>query len=179
MLIYKRVSETDELVQILNLQRQNLPSNLSQEEKEKEGFVSVSHTFEILERMNSVCPHVVAKDQNKVVAYALCMHPDFSAEIELLKPMFNQISSILPESISFMAMGQVCIDSHYRKKGVFRNLYSYYKSQLKDDYNCLITAVATTNLRSLNAHKTIGFETLKTYQANAISWELMKWDWQK
>jgi hypothetical protein len=41
--------------------------------------------------MNAVCPHIIAKVDDKVVGCALCMHPLFSAVIAVLKSMFDEI----------------------------------------------------------------------------------------
>lgn len=48
IIIYKRAETTKELNQILELQRANIPSVISREEKTTEGFVTVYHDFEIL-----------------------------------------------------------------------------------------------------------------------------------
>jgi len=177
MVVYKRASTTRELNQILSLQQRNLPSNLSSEERTKEGFVTVSHSLEILMKMNDVCPHVIAKDLDSVVGYALCMHPEFAGEVEVLKPMFSQLNSVLRKTERYMVVGQICIAKEYRKKGVFKGMYSFYKKELHKDFDCLITEVVSNNIRSLDAHRTVGFETIKTYQADGISWEVIKWDW--
>ena len=44
-------------------------ANVSEEEQHKEGFLTVSDSFELLKNMNAVCPHMIAKD--KVVGYTL------------------------------------------------------------------------------------------------------------
>ena len=43
-----------ELEQILDLQQRNLPKNISQEEREKEGFVTVEHDLDLLRAMNAM-----------------------------------------------------------------------------------------------------------------------------
>ena len=48
MIQYKRASTTKELHQIIALQQQNLMENVSDEEKNKEGFLSVQHDLEVL-----------------------------------------------------------------------------------------------------------------------------------
>lgn len=173
MLVYKRASEIDELKQILDLQRQNLPSRLSQEDKKKEGFVTVEHSFDMLERMNQVCPHIIAKHDEKVIGYALCMHPKFSDDIEVLRPMFLQIDMALPDKTTYMAMGQICIDKDYRKMGVFRKLYETMKNYVRPEFNCIVTEVDAKNTRSLEAHYAVGFENLKTYSSNDQEWKLI------
>jgi hypothetical protein len=56
--------------------------NLSEDEIEVEGFVTVMHDFDILKKMNKACAHSIAKDGNKVAGYALAMTRDFRDEIK-------------------------------------------------------------------------------------------------
>jgi hypothetical protein len=64
MIQYKTASSSEELHQILALQKSNLPISISSEEKDQEGFLTVDHEFDILKRMNDVCPHIIAVDNN-------------------------------------------------------------------------------------------------------------------
>lgn len=172
MVYYKRSNTTEELQQILELQRRNLPHSLTSEEKLLDGFVTVEHDLEILSRMNNSCAHVIAKDGTMVIAYALCMHPKFGHEIEVLRPMFAEISNL--EVIeNFIVMGQVCIDKHYRKQGVFRTLYEEMLSGIKPEFQMIITEVDIKNSRSLNAHLGIGFEEMSRYHAGGQDWALI------
>lgn len=173
MVVYKRASDAEELDQILKLQLQNLSTRLSPAERQKEGFVTIEHTFELLDRMNAVCPHVIAKDEDKVVGYALCMHPKFADEINILKPMFNKIKATLADSISYIVMGQICIAREYRNKGVFRKLYETMKQAVQPEFDCIITEVDAKNTRSLSAHYAIGFNDLKTYSSGRQQWHLI------
>jgi hypothetical protein len=72
-----------------------------------------------------------------------------------------------------MVMGQVCIDKGYRKQGVFRALYTFMKENISKEYNAIITEVDVKNVRSSNAHKSVGFEVLKEYQSNNQNWEVI------
>lgn len=173
MVVYKRASDVKELDQILTLQQQNLPTNLSSDEREKEGFVTVSHSLETLTKMNEVCPHIIAKDLDLVVGYALCMHPNFAGEIEVLKPMFHQIASILPKNSTYIVMGQICVEKSYRRRGVFRRLYRKMQKHVKDKFDSIITEVDSQNRRSLEAHYAIGFENLKIYTIADKEWVIV------
>ncbi len=170
---FTRASRQEELEEILTLQEQNLASDLTEEEIEKEGFVTVSHTLDLLSKMNVVCPHIIAKDKGRVIGYALCMHPDFSREIPVLLSMFEQIREVVPKDQSYMVMGQVCIDQAYRGKGVFRGLYKTMKRSLSSSFELIVTEVDSTNLRSLNAHCAIGFRNLLSYPADGRQWHLI------
>ncbi len=172
---YSRCSTKRELEQILSLQKMNLRSSITQQEMESEGFLTVSHTSEMLSRMNRVCAHVIAKFNDDLAGYALCMHPRFAEDIPILKPMFEKIDSILGNKISYMAMGQICIAKSYRKMGVFAGLYSYMRDELKETYQMIITEVDAENQRSLKAHYTTGFEDMLVYKSGKRRWHLIKW----
>jgi len=172
-LVFGPTTTRRELELILELQQKNLYRNVPEEIKEKEGFVTVYHTLDILDRMHRVCPHIVAKDGDKVVGYALCMHPKFANEIEVLKPMFAEIDSVLSDKSKFMAMGQICIDQAYRKIGIFRKLYETMKEMIRPEFNAIITEVDVKNTRSLNAHYAVGFKDLKTYSSGGQDWKLI------
>ena len=174
MIRYKRASQKDELEQILQLQQDNLPAIVSEEIKKKEGFVTVHHDFNILHEMNEVCPHIIAVSDEKVVGYALCMHPKFGDEIEVLKPMFAQIKLILGPDESYITMGQICIDKAFRRQGIFRRLYSYMLQEIKPEFDCIITEVDAKNMRSLEAHYAVGFELLSRYSSGGQDWELIR-----
>ncbi|TMM59279.1 GNAT family N-acetyltransferase [Maribacter algarum] len=174
---FSRVSCEGELLQILALQKKNALDVVSSIEKQNEGFVTVSHSFGVLKQMNDACAHVIAKDANKVVGYALVMLKEFRDEISVLSAMFETAEELLGDK-HFLAMGQICISKAYRKRGIFRGMYTFYKEELQDEFDCLLTEVATENKRSLEAHKSIGFKVLKTQVTDGISWELISWDWK-
>ena len=173
MITYKSASTPQELQQILDLQRANLPQSISSEEKSKEGFVTVNHEMSILSEMNNVCGHIIAKDDDKVVAYALCMHPQFGNEIEVLKPMFSEINKTKFRKESYIVMGQICIDKTYRKRGIFRKLYETMQRAIAPEFSIIITEVDLTNLRSLEAHYAVGFKLLKQYRSGGQNWALI------
>ena len=169
---YGRANPGNDLKEILELQRINLPDQLTDDDRKQEGFVTISHSLELLERMNDVCPHIVARDNGRVVGYALCMHPDFSEEIPILLSMFEMINTLL-EDRSYMVMGQVCVDKGYRGKGVFRGLYQAMKVALEGEFELIVTEVDGRNTRSLDAHLAIGFRVIKKYQSDGRDWYLI------
>jgi ribosomal protein S18 acetylase RimI-like enzyme len=175
--LYKRASILDELEQIRTLQLQNSSQNITSEEKLQEGFVTVQHTVALLEQMNTACSHIIAKDGEKVVGFALVMLSSFRNEIKVLIPMFERIDSLIPPNKSYVIMGQVCVDKNYRKQGIFRGLYDFYRTQLQQEFDFLITEVATINQRSMNAHESIGFTTIDNYEEEGVNWNIMLWDW--
>jgi predicted GNAT family N-acyltransferase len=176
-LLYKRATTRDELEQIRTIQLQNSSQNITSEEKLLEGFVTVQHTVALLEQMNNACPHIIAKNGKKVVGFALVMLSNFRNEIEVLIPMFERIDTLLPPDKSYVIMGQVCVDKNYRKQGIFRGLYDFYRTQLQHEFDFLITEVAAINQRSMNAHESVGFKKIDTYEEDGVNWNIMLWDW--
>ncbi|WP_035668830.1 GNAT family N-acetyltransferase [Flavobacterium sp. 83] len=176
-IIYKRASSLDELEQIRTLQLQNSSQNISSEEKLQEGFVTVQHTVALLEQMNSACAHIIAKDNDIVVGFALVMLSSFRNEIEVLIPMFERIDGLVPKDKTFVVMGQICVDKNYRKQGIFRGLYHFYREELQHQFDYLITEVATINLRSMQAHESVGFKTIDHYEEDGTVWNIIAWDW--
>ena len=173
---YSRCKTNTELEKILQLQKRNLYTNISTDEKAKEGFVTVNHDLEILERMNSVCPHILAWKGEVLAGYALCMDPLFSEDIEVLKPMFKKVQKLIGKEARFMVMGQICIDKPYRKQGIFKGLYNYMRAELQASYTSIITEVDDENSRSLNAHYAVGFKDLLIYPSGDRIWHLVQWE---
>ncbi|MFV8377739.1 GNAT family N-acetyltransferase [Flavobacterium sp. LB3R33] len=176
-ILYKRASTLDELEQIRTLQLQNSSQNISSEEKLQEGFVTVQHSVALLEQMNSTCAHIIAKENDIVVGFALVMLSSFRNEIKVLIPMFERIDELVPKNKTYVVMGQICVDKSYRKQGIFRGLYHFYKEELQHQFDYLITEVAAINLRSMQAHEAIGFKIIDTYNEDGIVWNIILWDW--
>ena len=190
MIVYTTVTTDHELQQILELQQENLPTAISEETQKTEGFVTVHHSFDLLDRMNKACPHIIAKNGEKVVGYALCMHPKFGDEIEVLRPMFKEIGRVIKDPSTtrqdesfglafgvtmdeFIVMGQVCIHKDFRKQGIFRKLYDHMLKEISPGFKAIITEVDRKNTRSLEAHYAIGFRTLSRYNSDGKDWELI------
>ena len=120
-----------------------------------------------------MCPHIIAKAGGMVVGYALCMHPVFAQEIEVLIPMFDEIESAVPKPENYLTMGQICIDKNYRGQGLFKNLYATMKAAVIPEFQSIITEVDAKNTRSLQAHYAAGFADLKTYSSGGQDWHLI------
>ena len=172
MIVFKTTTSTEELHQILALQQQNLPKNLTQQEKLIQGFVTVEHSFDILHKMHQVHPHTIAKDGDKVVGYVLSMSKTFGNSIDVLKPMFAEFKKANITD-NFIVMGQVCIAKNYRKQGVFRGLYTKMAHTFSGEFTRIITEVDAVNTRSLNAHKAVGFTDVSEYTAAGQLWKII------
>ena len=175
-IFYSRSKNDGELQKVLELQRRNIKSALSLDERQSEGFVTVVHDLDLLRRMQEFCPHIVARSGESIVGYALAMVPDLRHQIPLLVPLFDLTDQLLPHT-NYLVMGQICIDKPYRGKGIFSGMYRFYRDQLHKHYDCLVTEVADENQRSLKAHLHVGFELLHTHVENEVKWITLVWNW--
>lgn len=183
MVQYVQVTSDDELTGILQLQERNLAPNLTEAEKKSQGFLTVSHTIDILKKMHAIEPSLIAKDGEAVVAYALAMTTATKADFPILKPLFDLFGKIeyrgnKVSSYNYMVVGQTCIDKAYRGKGVLPKLYAAFINLFRHKYDFAITEIATKNLRSLHAHEKIGFRTVHEYVApDGIGWTIVLLQW--
>ncbi|WP_299212425.1 GNAT family N-acetyltransferase [uncultured Dokdonia sp.] len=162
--------------EILAIQKRNLKANTSLQDREKQGYITVPYTFDILKKMNDACPHILAMDGDRVAGYALVMLRNFKYEMPIFTPMFETSDRLLKEK-NYVAMEQICIDKPYRGQGIFKGMYTFYKEALRDSYDCLFTEVATANTHSIEAHKRVGFIILETQITDGTLWEMINWDW--
>lgn len=182
MLTTTTVHSVKELEQIIALQRCNLVGKLEPAEWKDQGFVTVEHTIEILEQMHQAAPSIIAKDDDRVVAYALTMLKECRFIIPALVPMFNMLDQLewkgrQLNEYSFYTMGQICIDKAYRGQGLFNQLYQKHKEAYSPRFDLLATEIATRNTRSIRAHERVGFETINIYRDELDEWAVVVWDW--
>lgn len=182
-LIYTSAKSEADLPGIIALQKNNLPVNLTDEEKQQQGFVTVLHSLADLKKMNDVEQHIICKDGNKVVAYLLAMTAASKNDIPVLIPMFEMFTSVFYKNkavsdYNYIVVGQVCVDKNYRGRGILDKCYETYKARMKEKYDFAITEIATRNQRSIKAHQRIGFAELNQYTSpdNEV-WSIVIWEW--
>ncbi len=166
---------------MLALQQLNLPHRSSAEKIAQQGFVTVQHSLALLEKMNNAARHVIAKDGDKVVGYALVMLPSFQDMVPVLKPMFRKLETLsyfdTPlDSLKYYVMGQICIAEDYRGQGIFQGLYEKHKELYSSQFDLCITEVATRNPRSIRAHQKVGFEIIHTFTDETDTWHIIAWN---
>lgn len=184
MISYTRAQTQVDLLQILDLQAINLEASLDESSVQEQGFVTVRHNLDLLTRMNEPYPHILAKEEGRVVGYALVMLPARSRDIPVLQSLFERLGALTLKEKSildyrYFVMGQICIDESYRGMGIFEGMYGYMKDRMKDNFDLIITSIATRNTRSMRAHEKVGFTILEIYTAqgaNPEEWAIVAWD---
>ncbi len=185
MITITNSSTTKELEGILELQKQNLKKDLTPEQIKEQGFVTVSHSLDDLAIMHQYEPNIIAKDGDLIAAYVLGMTEQSKNDIPRLTEMYESFDHIQYQdkpvsAYSYIVVGQVCVSQAYRGKGLFDQCYQAYKDYFKPKYDFAITEIASVNLRSMNAHKRIGFEVIYTYtDSSEVEWNVVVWDWEE
>ncbi len=181
---YKSCTSNDEILGIRNLQKENHYSSLSREEMSSEGFLTCTHSIELLNELNTVAPHVIAIANNKVIAYLLTMTARAKGKMPILNPMFAEFETLLYKGqtiavYNYLIVGQVCVAKGFRGKGVLNKCYELYKDLYSSKYDFAITEVDSRNKRSLKAHFSIGFQEIHRYNtAEGEEWSVVIWDWK-
>lgn len=183
MAIQFKLTETEaELRGILDLQKQNLLSQISEEERNDQGFVTVQHSLDQLQLMHRIESHVIAKDEEKVIGYILAMTKESKDLVPILVPMFEQFDRLifgekLLSDYNYMVIGQICVDKSYRGQGIFDKMYELYRSTFSDRYDFAITEIALSNLRSLKAHQRLGFRIIHEFNDSTQNWAIVLLNW--
>ena len=182
MLCPTLVSTTEELQQVLQLQKENHIQNIDDAEMQSQGFVTMRHDLATLEQMHQLSASVIIKDDNQVVAYALTMLQECRKLMAGLEPMFSQFDQLSWKNkplkiFHFYVMGQICIAKQYRGQGLFEQLYKYHKKVYQSQFDLFVTEISTRNHRSLRAHEKIGFKIINTHRDSLDEWAIVAWDW--
>jgi ribosomal protein S18 acetylase RimI-like enzyme len=167
---------------ILDLQWENHLSRVSDEVKQADGFVTVRHTPEQLLALQSIAPHVIALEEDEVVGYILAMTKASRDLIPVLIPMFDQFDQVYFKGKKiadhhYLVIGQVCVGKDQRGKGLFDQMYKAYKDEFSHRYSFAITEIAQSNVRSLAAHRRVGFEVIHEFEDETQAWAIVAWDW--
>ena len=89
---------------IVELQIQNLPSTLTEDEAMTEGFVTLRHTAKLLEEMNTPYPHIISMDGDDLVGYTLVMLKEFNEVFPVLCLWLRTRSTLLGASSGLHAV---------------------------------------------------------------------------
>ncbi|WP_159477495.1 N-acetyltransferase [Dyadobacter sp. 3J3] len=167
--------------EILSLQQLNLKTNVSEEVKNEQGFLTVCHSTEQLEIMRSLTPQIIAKANGKVIAFALAMLPSMGKLIPDLQPMFDLVDDIewngkLIRDYKYYMMGQICVAAEFRGQGIFEKLYHTHKNFYEKEFDLCITEISTSNKRSQRAHEKVGFETIHLHKDHVDEWNVVAWE---
>jgi GNAT superfamily N-acetyltransferase len=140
-------------------------------------------SFIIASAIAKHCPSIIVKYGDEVVGYALTAFKEASLYQPEMVPMIEHLETLSFNGKSvkdypYYIMGQVCIAKTHRGKGIFEMLYQHHKAVYQSQFELLVTEVSTSNHRSVQAHKKVGFKTIDTYRDAVDEWDVVVWDWR-
>jgi hypothetical protein len=183
MLITKFVSDDDELVQIAALSRDNMPSAIPDDLKEKEGYVTWPYSIEDLRAIHQISPSIVVKDGNKVVAYVVILLQEAEKVYQPLKDMMETLGSLNYQGksvydYSIYMLGQDCVQRDYRGRGIIKLLFDFQKEHLAPHFELAISAISVHNPLSQRIHEKLGAKTIYVLHDATDTWNIVLWDWR-
>lgn len=176
------VNPAEDFEQILSLQQENLRDNINEEEMRSQGFVTLRHNPVILQKMHDLAPSVVAKDNGKVVAYALVLLQEAKPFFPYLESRLDRMSKLdwkgkSLDKYRYYIMGQICVSKQYRGQGLVEMLYQKHREVYSKQFDFVITEIALRNVRSLRAHEKVGFTIINTHKDAVDDWAIVLWNW--
>jgi hypothetical protein len=171
-IIFKRATTDNDLIQILELQSKYHFGNISDEEKNNEGFLTAKHSFNQLKQINDAENAIIAVDNKKIIAYAIAMRKDACpSDMLVFKDLFETLESLEYKNqklsnFKMILVGQLCVDKEFRGMGVVPSLYKKFFECLKEKYDIAVTDISELNPRSLKAHIKSGFEVIHCFFDN-------------
>ena len=169
--------------QILELQKQNHYTTISEAQQLTEGFVFAAHDMRILKLMAANAPQIIALSGDKVVGYNLGMTCEMEQELPSLIPMFQEFRNWTYQGkplmdYQFIVGGQVCVHKDFRGRGLIRQLYQQTREVTAGQYQLCVTEISVRNTTSLKAHQKLGFEILGVYNDGVEDWNLVVWKYE-
>lgn len=178
------LAKEEDLADILRLQQENLGQNISEAEKEKQGFVSLETPEKLLREILDQEGITVARINGKVVGYLMPMSVEQCKQALLLHPFIEKFETVKFENkplneYRYCILGQVCVDKQYRGKGILEKLYEELKSRLAKKYDIGISEIGANNPRSLHVHlDKLGFKITEQYTAQGKDWYIVTLDFR-
>jgi len=174
-----RLATEKDLSLVIKLQRANHYKSISDQDKTKEGFVSVETSLSTLKTIRKEIGVVVADLHGKIIGYEFPISLDQAKKIDLLKPFLTKILELnyggkkLLE-YQLVIEGQICVDKNYKGKGIAEKLHKKFVELLKNKFDLMVTEISDQNPRSLYVHKNkLGLQIINEYTAEGKNWYVL------
>jgi hypothetical protein len=151
-----RCYQSDDLSEVLRIQRANLIENLSPAQR-RQGFLSVEFLPEQLEQINEEIPIIVADLGGSLGGYVFGTTLESSRRVPILAHMMELFTEVrfqdrhLYRFRSFM-YGPICVDDSLRGTGILEGLFAELCRQITGRFDLGVSFVSRANPRSLEAH---------------------------
>lgn len=183
MINYKKATK-ENIPSILELQSQNLVTNLQDDEKD-DGFVTTPFSIEQIENLIELDGVFIALKNGKVISYVMCASWNYWVSW----PMFEYMASFL-ETLEYKCQkltmdnsyqyGPICVAKECRGSDVFKNVFEFAREEMSKRYPILVTFINKINKRSYEAHvRKLGLEVIAEFEFNNNSFYELVYDTSK
>jgi predicted GNAT superfamily acetyltransferase len=141
---------------IVRLNSANYIANLAEEER-RDGFLSAVFTLEQTAAMAEDLGTTVAIVDGVLAGFLCAFRNDFNHGSPVVAKMIESYDRMLFDGkllsrYRSYAYGPVCIDRHYRRRGLLRGLYEAQKQDLAGQFEIGVALIARSNTHSMNTH---------------------------
>lgn len=156
---------------VLTLQSANLYSNLTTEARES-GFVTTPFTIPQLQEIIDLNGLFIAKDADKIIAYAFAGSWDYFSQWAIFPFMTARFPDLSFKNFTITTensfeYGPVCIDVNYRGQGLLNQIFETMRLAMLPKYPLSITFINAVNERSRKAHvEKLGWEIIDEFEFN-------------
>jgi hypothetical protein len=156
---------------ILNLQAQNLYSNLSTA-KRSYGFVTTPFTPDQVQALLAQNGVFVAVDEGAIFGYAFAGSWDYFSQWPIFPFMVSRFPQLVFQGVAISAentfqYGPVCIDRALRGSGLLPKLFEAMRVSFSPRFPIGVTFINQRNPRSLAAHtRKLNLEVIDTFEFN-------------
>jgi hypothetical protein len=170
-----RVASESDINGILELQSQNLYTNLSEAER-AEGFVTTPFTVEQIKALLSQSGVFIAEKQGVLVGYAFAGSWDFFCQWSIFPHMISRFPQLSFQGTQITVgnsfqYGPACIDRILRGSGVFPQLFEVMRSSFSTRFPIGVTFINKANPRSVAAHtRKFNLEIVDEFEFNGQSY---------
>ena len=157
---------------VMDLHRRYHISSISPGDK-PDGFVTTNFTPEqlhaLVEKERGI---TVAKDDGRIIAYAMAASWQFWSEWPLFAYMIEKLGENSYNGLSLSVensyqYGPICVDRQYRGSGVFQKVFYASLDSMAGRYPVMVTFINRINHRSYAAHtKKVTMDTVCTFKFN-------------
>ena len=151
-----RIATTQDIHQVMALQKQNLFANLSETERE-DGYVTTSFTYAQIREIIGLKGLFVTEIEGKIIAYVFAGSWKYFSQWKMFKVMVTTFPKLIFDgkrinTQNTFQYGPICIDQKHRGNGILESIFEKMRLEMLKKYPISITFINKENKRSLFAH---------------------------
>jgi hypothetical protein len=183
--ITTELATNEDVAEILRLQAENIESQVAQNEKTSQGYVSLETPQELLEEIAKDEGIIIAKAGDKIVGYLIPMTHNRAKTVPFFAPMVEQFKNLQLEgqpldNYKLCVLAQICIDKSHRGGEALTRIHAATNDHLKDKYEIGIAEISDDNRRSLKANvEKVGMTDVGQYDSYDKTWHVVVSDFRK